>query len=124
MSILELAQRVVRIANSRSPIEFQSYTDAYDSDFEDVRRRVPDLTRLKSTIDYRPTYDLDAIIRRAGGRRPASRRLVGCVGLLAGSWTSVQHSDALAPICVKLRDQTTHATWTDLTTPPTNGHIA
>jgi UDP-glucose 4-epimerase len=63
VSILELAQRVVRIANSRSTIEFQSYTDAYDSDFEDVRRRVPDLTRLKNTIDYRPNYDLDAIIR-------------------------------------------------------------
>ncbi len=43
VSILELAQRVVRIADSKSPIDFQSYTDAYDSDFEDVRRRVPNL---------------------------------------------------------------------------------
>jgi UDP-glucose 4-epimerase len=74
VSILELAQRVVRIANSKSPIDFQSYTDAYDSDFEDVRRRVPNLARLRSTIDHQPAYDLDAIIRElvvAGRRREA-----------------------------------------------------
>jgi UDP-glucose 4-epimerase len=72
VSILELAQRVVRIANSKSPIDFQSYTDAYDSDFEDVRRRVPNLARLRSTIDHQPAYDLDAIIRElvVAGRRP------------------------------------------------------
>jgi UDP-glucose 4-epimerase len=74
VSILELAQRVVRIANSKSPIDFQSYTDAYDSDFEDVRRRVPNLARLRSTIDHQPAYDLDAIIRElvvAGRKREA-----------------------------------------------------
>ncbi len=58
---------MVRIANSRSPIMFQSYTDAYDSDFEDVRRRVPDLSRLQQTIDYRPRYDLEAIVRELVG---------------------------------------------------------
>ncbi len=63
VSILELAQRVVAIAGSTSRIEFQSYTEAYDRDFEDVRRRVPDLSRLQATIDVRPDYDLDAIIR-------------------------------------------------------------
>ncbi len=58
VSILELAQCVVRIANSRSPILFQSYTEAYDSDFEDVRRRVPDLSRLRrpSTIGHVTTW--------------------------------------------------------------------
>jgi UDP-glucose 4-epimerase len=74
VSILELAERVVRIADSKSPIDFQSYTDAYDSDFEDVRRRVPNLARLRSTIDHQPAYDLDAIIRElvvAGRRREA-----------------------------------------------------
>lgn len=72
VSILELAQHVVRIAKSKSPIDFQSYTEAYDSDFEDVRRRVPNLARLRSTIDYRPAFDLDAIIGELVRERPAA----------------------------------------------------
>jgi UDP-glucose 4-epimerase len=63
ISILDLARRVVALAESTSSIQFQSYTDAYDSDFEDIRRRVPDLTRLKSVIPYDPRHDLDSIIR-------------------------------------------------------------
>jgi UDP-glucose 4-epimerase len=63
VSILELARRVVQLAGSASPITFESYTAAYDADFEDVRRRVPDLSRLKATIHYAPRYDLEAIIR-------------------------------------------------------------
>lgn len=62
VSILQLAQRVIAATNSRSPIEFQSYAAAYDEDFEDVRRRVPDLTRLRTTIGYQPRYDLDETI--------------------------------------------------------------
>jgi UDP-glucose 4-epimerase len=63
VSILELAQRVVKLAGSPSPIEYQSYAQAYDSDFEDIRHRVPDLTRLRQTIGFAPRNDLDAIIR-------------------------------------------------------------
>ena len=62
ISIRELAEKVIAAAGSASSIEFQSYTDAYDKDFEDIRRRVPDLSRLRQTIDYRPRYDLEAII--------------------------------------------------------------
>ena len=63
VTILELAQRVVALAGSNSPIEFQSYAQAYDQDFEDIRHRVPDLTRLKQTIGFAPRGDLDAIVR-------------------------------------------------------------
>ena len=63
VSIRELAQKTIALAGSGSKIEFQTYTAAYDKDFEDVRRRVPDLSRLRSTIDYYPRYDLDGIIR-------------------------------------------------------------
>ncbi len=62
VSIAELAELVKQTAQSDSPIEFCSYADAYDRDFEDVRRRVPDLTRLRQTIEYAPRYDLEAII--------------------------------------------------------------
>lgn len=61
--IVELARLVLRLSGSQAPIEFQSYTAAYDADFEDVRRRVPDLSRLKATIPYAPRYDLEAIVR-------------------------------------------------------------
>lgn len=63
VSILDLARQVVELAGTDAAIEFQSYTAAYDADFEDIRRRVPDLSRLQSTIDCRPRYDLAAILR-------------------------------------------------------------
>jgi len=62
VSILELAQQVRAIINPDVKIEYQSYTEAYDADFEDIRRRVPDLSRIRSTIDYKPMKDLQTII--------------------------------------------------------------
>jgi UDP-glucose 4-epimerase len=62
VAILELAKRVIALAGSKSAVQFQSYTEAYDKDFEDIRRRVPDLSRLKGMIGYRATFDLRAII--------------------------------------------------------------
>lgn len=62
ISILQLAQRVVERVNPNAAIEFQSYSDAYDDSFEDIRRRVPDLTRIAETIGYAPRHDLNAII--------------------------------------------------------------
>ena len=62
VSILELAERVIERVNPKAAIKFQSYSDAYDESFEDIRRRVPDLTRIGKTIGYAPTMDLDAII--------------------------------------------------------------
>jgi UDP-glucose 4-epimerase len=63
VSIRELAEKTIALAGTRSKIKYQTYTAAYDKDFEDVRLRVPDLSRLRSTITNRPRYDLDAIIR-------------------------------------------------------------
>jgi UDP-glucose 4-epimerase len=63
VSILDLARRVAAAVDPGVPITFQSYADAYSTDFEDVRARVPDLGRLRATIDYRPRQALDEIIR-------------------------------------------------------------
>ena len=63
VTILDLAKRVIELSGSSSAVEFQTYAQAYDADFEDIRHRVPDLTRLRTTIDYQPTYELDGIIR-------------------------------------------------------------
>lgn len=63
VTILELARQTIALAGSKSAIQFQSYSQAYDEDFEDIRRRIPDLSRLKQTIGYQPERDLTSIIR-------------------------------------------------------------
>jgi UDP-glucose 4-epimerase len=63
ISILELANKVREMVNPKVEIHFQSYSDAYDHDFEDIRRRVPDLTRIRQMIGFKPKNDLDTIIR-------------------------------------------------------------
>lgn len=63
VTILQLAQSVRDIVNPSAEIRFQSYSEAYDDDFEDIRRRVPDLSRIRQTIGYTPTYDIPQIIR-------------------------------------------------------------
>ena len=63
ITILDLAQRVIAAAGARSPIQFQSYQKAYGPDFEDCRRRVPDLSLLRRLIGFQPQYTLDQAIR-------------------------------------------------------------
>jgi UDP-glucose 4-epimerase len=63
ISVLGLAERVRDAVGSSSPIEMVAYADAYSAGFEDMFRRVPDLTKLERTIDFRPRTTLDEIIR-------------------------------------------------------------
>ncbi len=63
ITILQLAERVVETIRPQLDIEFESYRHAYSEDFEDVRVRIPDLSKLNSLIDYRPKHDLDSILR-------------------------------------------------------------
>jgi len=64
VSIMELAERVKHITGSRSEIVTVPYSDAYEVGFEDMKRRTPDLTRIRNLIDYQPTVRLDEIIRK------------------------------------------------------------
>jgi UDP-glucose 4-epimerase len=63
VSILQLAKTVIAAINPKLEIAFQTYAEAYDQDFEDVRTRIPDLSRLRRTIRFRPEFDLDSTIR-------------------------------------------------------------
>lgn len=63
IAIRDLAARVIELAGSQSAIQFQSYAEAYDRDFEDIRHRVPDLSRIRSLIGYEAKADLNAIVR-------------------------------------------------------------
>ncbi len=62
VTILELAHRVCRATGSQSPIRFIPYTDAYGTGFEDMPRRVPDISRVRNLIGYNPTHTLNQII--------------------------------------------------------------
>lgn len=73
VSMLELASHVLAEVDPTLSVEFQSYRDAYCGDFQDVRRRVPDLTKLRRTIDVVPQYDLAAIIRDVVAWKKAER---------------------------------------------------
>ena len=64
VSILELAERIKHLTGSKSPIIFIPYDKAYAPGFEDMKRRVPDTTRIRSLTGWRPQYDLDAILQR------------------------------------------------------------
>ena len=67
VSIKELAEKVIAITGSKSTITYTSYSDAYPAGFEDIQRRVPDISKIKSAINWSPTKDLDQIISDIAG---------------------------------------------------------
>lgn len=62
VSIHHLAELVRDAADSRSEIRLVPYAEAYAEGFEDMQRRVPDLTKLERTIGYRPRTPLSQIV--------------------------------------------------------------
>jgi UDP-glucose 4-epimerase len=63
VTIGELAERVKKMTCSKSPIEYVPYDIAYEAGFEDMPRRVPDITKIQSLIGFAPKTGLDDIIR-------------------------------------------------------------
>jgi len=68
-TILALAERVRTAVGGNPPaVVFRSYTEAYpQGGFEDMRRRVPDTTKLRELTGWAPSRDLDGIIREMIG---------------------------------------------------------
>jgi UDP-glucose 4-epimerase len=62
VTIKQLAEQVIAITKSPSKLKFIPYSDAYPEGFEDMQRRIPDITKIKSAIDWQPTFTLDSII--------------------------------------------------------------
>ncbi|MCB0202813.1 MAG: GDP-mannose 4,6-dehydratase [Anaerolineae bacterium] len=62
VSINTLAQRVIDLADSPSPITHIPYSEAYAPGFEDMQRRVPDTTKLRRAIDWTPRHQLNDIL--------------------------------------------------------------
>lgn len=63
VSILELAERIKKLTNSESEIVFVPYDEAYEEGFEDMPRRVPDITKVNNLVGFRPTMTLDGILQ-------------------------------------------------------------
>jgi UDP-glucose 4-epimerase len=63
ISINDLAQRVIALSGSSSPIEHIPYEQAYGPAFDDLPRRVPRLDKVRGAIGFAPRYRLDDIIR-------------------------------------------------------------
>jgi UDP-glucose 4-epimerase len=61
-TIKELAEKIIDRTKSTSKIKNISYSDAYPAGFEDMQRRVPDITKIRKTLGWQPTHTLDSII--------------------------------------------------------------
>ena len=62
VTITELANKVIERTRSISTLKFIPYSDAYPDGFEDIQRRVPDISKIKRAIDWQPQHSLDSII--------------------------------------------------------------
>lgn len=63
VSILELANRIKQITGSDSEIQFVPYDEAYEEGFEDMPRRVPDITKINGLIGFKPRTTLNDIVK-------------------------------------------------------------
>jgi UDP-glucose 4-epimerase len=63
ISIMELAKKVIEITGSKSTIEKIAYEKAYPEGFEDMQRRVPDISKIKKVLGWEPEINLDQIIK-------------------------------------------------------------
>jgi UDP-glucose 4-epimerase len=67
ITIKALAEKVISTTKSQSVITYTAYSDAYPAGFEDIQRRVPDISKLNKATGWAPTKDLEAIIKDIAG---------------------------------------------------------
>ena len=63
VTIEQLARRILELTGSRSPIRYVPYEQAYEAGFEDMRRRVPDASKLFAYTGFRACISLDQTLR-------------------------------------------------------------
>ena len=61
-SIKNLAEKVIQSTGSKSQIKYISYSNAYPIGFEDVQRRIPDISKIRIALNWIPTHSLGSII--------------------------------------------------------------
>jgi UDP-glucose 4-epimerase len=85
INIGDLAALVKAMTGSASPIEFIPYDKAYEEGFEDMHRRVPDISRIRNLLSFEPTHDIRQIVESviASFRPPVKPRRAAKVPALA-----------------------------------------
>jgi len=63
VSITQVAQRIKELTSSSSEIVYIPYSEAYEAGFEDMPRRVPDISKIAALVGYAPKMDLDGILQ-------------------------------------------------------------
>ena len=64
ISIKDLAKKIIKLTGSSSEIEYISYEKAYGEGFEDMKRRVPDISKIKRVIGWQPKVGLDELLKK------------------------------------------------------------
>jgi UDP-glucose 4-epimerase len=79
ITIEELARRVIQATESRSPIRYVPYETVYEGGFEDMRRRVPEVSKLRRVTGFAPSIPLESALHtiidyfRGAGMTPVAR---------------------------------------------------
>ena len=64
ISITDLARKIIKLANSSSKIEYIPYKEAYGEGFEDMMRRVPDISKIYLLLGWKPKVGLDETLTK------------------------------------------------------------
>jgi UDP-glucose 4-epimerase len=62
ISIIELAQKVIKLTGSSSEIVYKKYSEVFGDNFEEPQRRVPDISKIKKAVGWQPKQSLDEVI--------------------------------------------------------------
>jgi len=63
VTIEQLAEEIIKTTKSKSKIEYIPYEKAYEEGFEDMQRRVPDISKINKLIGFKPTFSFSEIIK-------------------------------------------------------------
>jgi UDP-glucose 4-epimerase len=73
ISIMDLAKKVISVTGSTSSIEMVAYEKAYPAGFEDMERRVPDISKIERVLSWKPQIGLEQIIKDIAAHNAGAR---------------------------------------------------
>ena len=81
IQIRDLARKIIELTNSDSEIQYVPYKDIYGEGFEDMKRRVPDISRISDLIGWRPETELDELLQKIINHEKSNMELTVAAGL-------------------------------------------
>ena len=90
ITIMDLAGKVKELTNSQSEIVLVPYDEAYEEGFEDMPRRVPDISKVKAQVGFQPQMDLEGILKSViefhSGQQSREYKVTSANGCWEGLW--------------------------------------